>query len=175
MFTTVLGVAVLMAACSSDTKQPKSSDGIEYYQTQDNADVKRVTAKMYTHSSGGGESRMGDIKFHETDAGLKMEVDLKDMRPGVEYTINVYKFKCPEMNKEEIKKIKKDKAEMKKMCDKERVSVKLPMLKAGESGKLNETFMIRGLAAAQLKDAKLILSRDGSDKAAWGKLEKTLF
>ncbi len=116
--------------------------------------LKKVNAKMYTHSSSGGESRMGDIKFHETESGLKMEVDLKDMRPGVEYTINAYKMDCGDMTKEEMKKAKKDKAEFKKMCDKEKMSVNLPTLKAGNSGKLEETFMIRGLTAKQLNNAK---------------------
>lgn len=175
MFTSILGVAVLMAACSSDSKQAKSSDGMEYYQTQEHADVKKVNAKMYTHSSSGGESRMGDIKFVETESGLKMEVDLKDLRPGVEYTINAYKMDCGDMTEEEMKKAKKDKAEFKKMCDKEKMSVNLPTLKAGASGKLEETFMIRGLTAKQLNNAKITLSRDGNDKAAWGKAEKTMF
>ncbi len=45
MFTSILGVAVLMAACSSDSKQAKSSDGMEYYQTQERADVKKSKCK----------------------------------------------------------------------------------------------------------------------------------
>jgi Cu/Zn superoxide dismutase len=175
MLTSILGVTVLMAACSSDSSTSKSSDGTEYYQTQERADVKRVTAKMYTHSSGSSEARMGDIKFNETESGLRMAVDLKDLRPGVEYTINLYKMDCGDLSKEEMKKVKKDKAEMKKMCSKEKMSANLPMLKAGTSGKLEETFMIRGLTAAQLQHAKVVLSRSGSEKAAWGKLEKTMF
>ena len=54
------------------------------------SDVNSVYAKMYTHSSNGGESKMGHIKFKETDNGLKMMVDLKDLRPGVQYNVKLY-------------------------------------------------------------------------------------
>ena len=65
------------------------SDTIVVYQTYENADVNSVYAKMYTHSSNGGESKMGHIKFKDTDNGLKMMVDLKDMRPGVQYNVKL--------------------------------------------------------------------------------------
>lgn len=168
MLTSILGVAVLMTACSSESKKTSSSDGMEYYQTQENADVKKVMARMYTHSSSGGESRMGDIKFHETESGLKMIVDLKDLRPGVEYTMHVYSFdNCKKVSKSDSKKTMK--------CNKDEMSVNLPTLVGNTDGKLEETFMIRGLTAKQLQNTKVTLSREGSDKAAWGKLERTMW
>ena len=101
----VLGAVVLLTGCTTNCPnknyhhmkkntyyaQPVEmieSDTIVVYQTHKDADVNHVYAKMYTHSSNGGQSKMGHIKFRETDNGLKMEVDLKDLRPGVPY--NVY-------------------------------------------------------------------------------------
>ncbi|MDR1337617.1 MAG: hypothetical protein LBJ73_01140 [Rickettsiales bacterium] len=172
-FASVLSVAGMLAACSSDSKttQADSNDGVEYYQTREKSDVRRVSAKMYTRGAA-GESRMGEIRFHETESGLKMDVDLKDMRPGVDYSINVYRFDCPKMK--EMKKMK-DKKNGDKTCAKEKMSVNLPTLRADASGAVKETFMIHGFSAKQLKNAKIVLSRDGNDKAAWGRAEKTLF
>ena len=84
----VLGAVVLLAGCSgcpakkhhqkpmhkAQHMQPVElieSDTIVVYQTYEDADVKKLYAKMYTHSSRGGESKMGHIKFRETENGLK--------------------------------------------------------------------------------------------------------
>ena len=177
VFASVLGATAMLAGCSScPTKhhhnkqmhnnkqyiQPVEmieSDTIVVYQTYENADVNNVYAKMYTHSSRGGESKMGHIKFRDTDNGLKMEVDLKDMRPGVPYAVKLYQCGscyndvncCHSANA---------------------MDVKMPMLETGLSGKLKQTYMIQGLSAAQLNGANIYLERDGGYKAGWGKLEK---
>ena len=57
-------------------------------------------------------------------------------------------------------------------CNKTPINVKLPMLETGVSRKLDQTFMIQGMSAAQLNGAKIWLERDGGYKAGWGKLEK---
>ncbi|MDL2296161.1 hypothetical protein LJC18_05160 [Lachnospiraceae bacterium OttesenSCG-928-E19] len=158
MFTSILGVVAIMGGCSSNSSKNKNQDrphDVEYYQTHQDADVTRVSARMYTHSRDGGESRMGHIKFHETNAGLQMMVELKDMRPGVEYQVHVYDWEC----NDNVTKCKKEKA----------VSG-LPMLRAGNDGKLEETFLIRGVTAKQLKKSMITMERDGGYKAAWGKL-----
>lgn len=174
MLTSVLGVAVLLSACAScpDKKmhhkqkmhraQPVEvieSDTIVVYQTYENADVKKVYAKMYTHSSSGGTSYMGHIKFHDTDNGLKMVVDLKDLRPGVPYTVKLAKCGMCEYDETGC-------------CNKTPINVKLPMLETGISRKLDQTFMIQGMSAAQLNGAQIWLERDGGYKAGWGRLEK---
>ncbi len=89
-----------------------------------------------------------------------MEVDLKDLRPGVDYTVRIYQ--CGSCNNNSM------------CCDKSSMSVNLPKLTAGASGRLEESFIIRGLTAAQLKNAKIYLERDGGYKAAWGTLEKNV-
>ena len=172
----VLGAVVLLAGCSGcpakkhhqkpmhkvQHMQPVElieSDTIVVYQTYEDADVKKLYAKMYTHSSRGGESKMGHIKFRETENGLKMDVDLKDLRPGVPYTVRLYQ--CSSCHNDA------------KCCNNSpAMNVKLPMLEAGESGRLEHSYMIQGLSAAQLNGANLYLERDGGYKAGWGKLEK---
>ena len=126
---------------------------------KENYNVDKVYAKMYTHSSKGGTSYMGHIKFHDTDNGLKMVVDLKDLRPGVPYNMKLYK--CGMCANDETG-----------CCNKSAIYVGLPMIETGMSRKVNQTYMIQGVSAAQLNGAKIYLERDGGYKAGWGTLEK---
>lgn len=176
MFASVLGVATMLGGCAANCPGKKShhqktvqrvqpvavveeTDAIVVYQTYENADVNHVYAKMYTHSSNGGESKMGHIKFKDTDNGLKMIVDLKDLRPGVQYNVKLYQ--CNSCYDDV------------KCCNNSKLmNVQLPMLQAGISRHLNQTYMIQGLSAAQLNGANIYLERDGGYKAGWGKLEK---
>ena len=176
LFASVLGATAMLAGCSGCPEkrhhmkhmhkaqyvQPVEmveSDTIVVYQTYEKSDINNLYAKMYTHSSRGGESKMGHIKFHETDNGLKMEVDLKDLRAGVPYTIKLYQ--CASCYNDA------------KCChNSQAMDIKMPMLETGVSGKLHQTYMIQGLSAAQLNGANIYLERDGGYKAGWGKLEK---
>lgn len=168
MLASVLGVAVLVSGCSMcGNKKAKmhhrapaqpATETVVFYQTYEGADVDSVKAKMYTRSSHGGESKMGYIKFHETDAGLKMMVDLKDLRPGVKYTAKIYQ--CSSCNNNSM------------CCDKSPMSVSLPTIHIQNPGRLEESFIIRGLTAEQLNNAKICLERDGGYKAAWGTLKQ---
>ena len=175
MFASVMGAAVLLSGCMMDCPNKKhhpkkvqraqpvevveAAETIVVYQTYENADVDHVYAKMYTHSSLGGESKMGHIKFKDTDNGLKMTVDLKDLRPGVPYTVKIYQ--CASCHNDA------------KCCNSsKRMDMQMPMLQTGESRHLNQTYMIQGLSAAQLNGANIYLERDGGYKAGWGKLEK---
>ncbi len=170
MLSAVLGVAVLMAGCANCGKkqmrqhpkpapamQQQATETVVFYQTYEDSDVNHVEAKMYTHSSHGGESRMGDIKFVETDAGLKMEVDVTDLRPGKVYSVKI--VPCSGSKNAMT-------------CAKSPMQIDLPTLSVQKKGRLKESFIIRGLTAEQLDNAKLYLERDGGYKAAWGTLKK---
>ncbi len=170
MFTSVMGVALALSACAMTCPTKKAhpkqkpvtqtTETVVFYQSYDQSDITRVSAKMYTHSSKGGESKMGYIRFAETDNGLKMSVDLKDLRPGVSYTVKIYQ--CGSCNNDSM------------CCDKSSMPIALPQLKIARTGTLEETFIIRGLTAAQLNNAKIYLERDGGYKAAWGTFERSM-
>ena len=176
MFASLLGATGLLSGCMMECPNKKThhhksvqrmqpvavveeTDAIAVYQTYEDADVNHVYAKMYTHSSRGGESKMGHIKFKDTDNGLKMMVDLKDMRPGVQYHVKLYQ--CGTCYNDA------------KCCtNAKKMDIQMPMLQTGTSGRLDQTYMIQGLSAAQLEGANIYLERDGGYKAGWGKLEK---
>lgn len=113
-----------------------------------------MKANMYTRSSRGGTSEMGYIKFAKTDNGAKMMVDLIDLRPGKDYTVKIYPCgNCGDMS----------------CCSSNCMNVKLPMIGIDEPGRLTKTYEIRGIRCSELQNAKIVLTRDGGYKAAWGK------
>lgn len=184
MFASVIGVAVALSGCTcpskhtmnhgqhaqcnkkdhsgckhykQQTQSPQVTETVVFYQTYDVSDVDDVVAKMYTRSSRGGESKMGTIKFKETNEGLHMKTNLVDLRPGVTYTPLIYQ--CGACNDSTC-------------CDMSPMAIDLPQLRIDHVGRLEKSYIIRGLTAAQLNNAKLVLTRDGGYKAAWGTLKQ---
>lgn len=131
----------------------KKTEPVVFQQTYTADDIHNIKATMFTRSSRGGTSEMGYIKFKETDDGLKMVVDLIDLRPGKIYTAQVYQ--CGACNDSLC-------------CDTEAMAIELPKLTTEFKGRLQESYIVRGLTASQLNNAKLILTRDDGYKAAWG-------
>ena len=170
MMSSVVAAAAILSGCMGcpnkrhhPKPQPKAQtteEVVVFYQTYDNTEVSRVQAKMYTRNGRGGESKMGYIKFAETDAGLKMMVDLKDLRPNINYTVKVYQ--CGNCNDSTC-------------CDQNAMAINLPTLRINHVGRLEESFIVRGLTASQLKNGKIYLERDGGYKAAWGTFEQYSF
>lgn len=130
--TSVIGIIAALGACSS-SHETKQQD-VKYTQTHVKDDVTHTSARM--HQVYGDQDRMGEIKFKETDAGLKMTVDLYDTRPGVEYKLQTY----------DMYGSKRD--------------LNMPMVKANAKGKIEETFLVRGLSAGELKNGKIALIRN---------------
>ena len=98
---------------------------------------------------------MGYIKFAQTDNGVKMMVDVTDLRPGKEYMVKIYPCgNCADAS----------------CCASKCLNVKLPMLSIDEPGRLTQTYNVRGLNCADLNNAKIVLTRDGGYKAAWGRI-----
>lgn len=125
-----------------------------FYQTYNASEIDDVHAQMFTRSTSGGESEMGTISFKETDAGLKMTVDLIDLRPGKTYTAKIYQ--CYDCNDNTC-------------CASSPMAIDLPKLETNSSSHpLQESYIVRGLTATQLNKAKLVLTRDNGYKAAWG-------
>ena len=136
--------------------QNQITETVVFYQTYDVNDVDNVTANVFTRSSRGGESAMGTVKFKETNDGLKMKVDLIDLRPGKTYTAHVYQ--CGACNDSVC-------------CDTAPMAIDLPTLRIDKPGRLQKSYIIRGLTATQLNNAQIVLTRDGGYKAAWGTLK----
>ena len=182
MFASCISAAVVLAGCSCPNRHAHHSqyeqcnkkdhrgckhnkqnmqseqvtETVVFYQSYGANDIHNVSANMFTRSSRGGESAMGTIKFKETNDGLKMKVDLIDLRPGKTYTAHVYQ--CGACNDSMC-------------CDTLPMAIDLPTLKINRAGRLQTSYIIRGLTAAQLNNAKLVLTRDGGYKAAWGTLK----
>lgn len=117
--------------------------------------VNVLKGAIYTRSSRGGVSDMGWIKFAQTDTGMKMMVDLTDLRPGKDYTVKLYK--CGTCDGGDC-------------CTKQCIGAKLPMLSIDQPGRLSQTYDVRGVKWQDLINAKIVLTRDGGYKAAWGRI-----
>ena len=131
---------------------------IVFQQTYGGNDVKKVSANMMTRSYTGGTAEMGTIKFKETNDGLNMTVDLMHLRPNTVYTAQVYQ--CWPCNNTIC-------------CAMDAMSVDLPKLVNSQKGEqLQQSYIIRGLTATQLNNAKIVLTRDGGYQAAWGTLKQ---
>lgn len=180
LIATVCSVALLMSACSRDCvdmhkncnsgtyeqhqhkhkkhkqEHKKHNKPMVFQQQYGPNDVHNVRANMMTKSVKGGMAEMGFINFTETTDGLKMDVDLIYLRPGVSYTALVYQ--CGACNDSTC-------------CDMSPMNVDLPQIKNNQDNRLQESYIIRGLTATQLNNAKLILTRDGGYQAAWGMLK----
>ena len=158
ILSSALTVSVLLSGCTTMCGSHKKvhnakNESVVYYQTYEDAAINHVAAKMFTRSSRGGESKMGYIKFMESDAGLKMDIDLQDLRPGVTYAMRIYPCNVCSSGM---------------CCANNAMPITLPMLRIEKAGRLQEAFVIRGLTAEKLNNAKLYLTRDGGYKAAWG-------
>lgn len=118
-------------------------------------DMNIMKANMYTRSSRGGTSEMGYIKFAETANGTKMMVDLIDLRPGKDYVVKIYP--CGNCNDSSC-------------CSSKSMNVRMPVIGITEQTRLTQTYHVRGLDCSELNNAKIVLTRDGGYKAAWGRI-----
>ncbi|MDR1207376.1 MAG: hypothetical protein LBK26_03110 [Rickettsiales bacterium] len=172
MFASILSISAVLAGCSSSTTGDKKSNEVNYVQTHEDDDITKLSARMFQRfgapDQSGNESGMGRIWFRETDSGLQMVVDLQNVRPGVEYTFYVYDM--TDSNKKAPKK----------SCKKKKMDISFPTVKGDADRNLKATFMVTGLAAADIKGAKITLNRpDASGEeiaVGWGMLkERRLF
>ena len=170
LIASIFGVASLLNGCSCPNQQqysqhrqhnkqahPQVAETVVFYQTYNETDVDNVYAKMYTRSSRGGESPMGTIKFKETNGGVDMKVNLSDLRPGKLYKTHV--FPC-------------NACASGTCCASTPISADLPDIMIDTPGRLQTTYFVTGVNADQLNHGKLILTRDGGYKAAWGTIQQ---
>ena len=171
-----VGIAVILGGCSSSSspsagysEKSEKPESVSYVKTHQKEDVKKVYAKMYQkNKKDGTKDSMGHIRFSETDSGLKMLVELKDVRSGVEYKLRVYDL--VDCEKKEGKS---------KTCTKNDRYLDLPTIIGDKNKKIQDTYMLTNVSAKELKNAKISLHRDddkGNDlKVGWGIIEEDIF
>ena len=174
-FTMAISATALLAACTNTCgghnrmekthhKQhgaPQAmmvyeAEAVEVMEMQPMTRPTGMKAQMHTNNSRGGTSPMGYIKFNQGDNCIKMTVDVTDLRPDKDYTMKIYP--CGNCNDYSC-------------CDSKSMDVKLPTLSVDEPGRLTKTYKIRGVDCSELKNAKVVLTRDGGYKASWGRIE----
>ena len=115
-----------------------------------------MKAKMYTRSSTGGTSEMGYIKFAPAENGVNMMVDITDLRPNKDYMVKIYPCgNCDDYS----------------CCAAQCMNLNLPVLSVDSQMRLTQTYNIPNVNCSDLKNAKIVLTRDGGYKAAWGKIK----
>ncbi len=134
----------LLAGCYSDFERVDNRRDAEFVRTNQHGEVRNAHAKMY--QTYGAKERLGTIKFHESDAGLSMEVSLAHLRPGVEYDLCVKNAKGEEVEE-------------------------LPSIVGPANGKIDATYIAHNVSAQQLAGNKVVLKRHG-EKVGVGKIEK---
>ena len=171
-----LGATTMLAACTNtcgghhrmekthhkqhgapQTMMVYEAEAVEVMEMQPMARPSGMKAQMHTHNGRGGTSPMGYIKFKQGDDAVKMTVDLSDLRPGKDYTMKIYPCSgnCTDHS----------------CCSDKCMNVKLPTLSVDEPMRLTKTYKIRNIDCSSLKNAKVVLTRDGGYKASWGRIE----
>ena len=165
IFTSILALAVVVGGCSSRSHE-KTKSHEKIVQTHQYDDITRLRANM--RQKHGNKESMGSIRFIEVDSGLSMDVNLFDTRPNVEYSLCVYDMK--DCDKKGIKA---------GTCEKERKDIVMPTLQSDRDGMISKTYLINGLTAAQMDNAKIVLTRKDANgekvEAGWGRLRERRF
>jgi len=170
-FTAAFGVAILLAGCGGGCGEHEhhmkkhhmrhgNPQEVVMYEAVEVVEMEPMAnpvmkAKIHTRSARGGTSEMGYIKFARGENGVKMMVDLIDLRPGKDYTVKIYPCgNCSDYS----------------CCASKCMNINLPVLAIEEPGRLTQTYEVRGITCAELNNAKIVLMRDGGYKAAWGRI-----
>ncbi len=174
--TLTLAATALLAACSNTcgghhrmdtakkhhrdygTHQPVmvyEAEAVEVVEMQPMA-RQGMKAQMYTRNGTGGTSPMGYVKFKQDDGCVKMMVDLTDLRPGKDYKMKIYQCgDCGDFN----------------CCESRGMDLNLPTVSVSEPGRFTKTYKINDLDCSDLKNAKVVLTRDGGYQASWGRVQ----
>ena len=174
--TMAIGATALLAACTNTcdahrhmqkpqhrqhgAPQPMmvyEAEAVEVMEMQPMARQAGMKAQMHTNNGRGGTSPMGYIKFKQGDDAVNMTVDLSDLRPGKDYTMKIYPCSgnCTDHS----------------CCSDKCMNVKLPTLSVDEPMRLTKTYKIRNIDCSSLKNAKVVLTRDGGYQASWGQVQ----
>ncbi|MCL2629367.1 MAG: hypothetical protein FWD33_01595 [Alphaproteobacteria bacterium] len=179
MITAVAAIAVGFGGCHRSHDRGKR---VEYVQTHQGDEVTRVRARMFQKRD--HKTEMGHITFAERESGLRMHMELKDLRPNTEYQVVIYDMSDCKIDKKKWKEATKEqraekRAKKTKNCEKVNMRATMPTLKSTAKGEARTSFLITGLTAAELDGAKIVLRRENAQgeeiSVGWGMLRERSF
>jgi len=119
----------------------------QYTETHPRDNVTTVRANMVTANE--AQDPMGSIRFSERDAGLTMQVSMREMRANTEYRLMVYDMsKCTQAQIQA-----RDRNCM------VRRNLSLPHFTTDANGRITKDYIYRGITAAELKGDRIIVYR----------------
>jgi hypothetical protein len=159
--TLVVSALALLAVAGGCSSQQRHSG--KEHQTHQRDEVKHISARM--RQMHGNHDRMGHVSFTKRDNGLEMHVRLRDTRPETEYMLFAYEMDSADVKEPRTARPAKGKAE-----------IRLPRVTSDANGRVDETFMLTGHTAAEMKNMKVVISRRAANgdmtKVGWGVLNK---
>lgn len=131
-----------------------------YEHKKHHKNAKKLHSKMYSRNKQGGVSEIGYVKFYDTANGVKMFVNVENLRDGVDYTTKIYQCKDAKCTNPDT------------CCMETSMSLEMPLTRKDKSNSmLQETFFINNVTTDQLQGATVFFERDNGYRAAWGFLD----
>ena len=170
-FISSLAIIATVAGCtaSSDCPHKKhnqynndavcSQCGEKHYKHK-MQDSKKLHSKIYSRNKQGGISEIGYVKFYDIDKGVKMVVNLEQLRNNVDYTTKIYQCTDAKCTNPDT------------CCMETTMSLEMPLTRNDKTNSsLQKTFIINNVSTDQLQGATIFFERDKGYRAAWGFLD----
>ncbi|MDR2685753.1 MAG: hypothetical protein LBB23_03220 [Rickettsiales bacterium] len=160
----MLAVSVVALGACSDSGSGENTKPETTIETHNNDDITKLRARVIK-IKGETKTELGVIRFTEKDSGLVMRVEISGVKPNNDYSLWLY-----DISKCDMKKYKADKTTAK--CEKERSNITLPILHADAEGRVNMSFLMAGLTAAEMENMKIAIGKKDGKKIGWGVLKE---
>jgi len=118
---------------------------------------KKLHTKIYSRNKQGGISEIGYIKLYDSAQGVKMFVNIDNLRTGVDYIAKISQCKDAKCTNPD------------KCCMDTIMTMEMPLTRKDKANSaLQETFIINDITTDKLQGATIFLERDNGYRAAWG-------
>ncbi|MCL2439784.1 MAG: hypothetical protein FWD15_04730 [Alphaproteobacteria bacterium] len=167
-FAAALLAISLLAGCSGS--------GDKATRLHQDEHITRLSAKM--RQVGDKQETVGTVRFDEGDAGLKMYVDIEDVKPNTTFALRLYDISSCEFDKRDRKRLNKaDKMTQLEACKKIVDNVRFPMLKSDEDGNIETEFLLKGTSATKINGMRIALCNTDKEELCTigGKLRSRRF
>ena len=157
LLAAILAVTAMLASCGGSSADKSGS--MEH--TQKQQEVHHVSARIF--QKGAKKTELGTIKFVEREQGdgLRMQVNLTEVRPNATYLVYLYELRACPMNPDAA-------------VEKTRMTIELPNLNSDARGRVISNFVMKGMTIDEVEDTKIVLVRrnpgGGETKVAHGLL-----